>query len=97
MPKSINPSLVDVPCGTVDCNPLFWQLLNKAPDHIRAEQHSRGSHTGQGTNWAGGYITYEIYDQRRPDWPTEEVEEWRQKIEWEIVSHLNQQNEMKVR
>lgn len=95
MAKSDFPQLVDVPkCSR--CDDVFWSELNRAPDYICAEWESRGTHGGTGTSWVGGYDTYEIYDERRPDWPTEEVERWRAEIEWAISSHLNQNN-VKVR
>jgi hypothetical protein len=84
-----NPQLVDVP-NTSECQDLFWRTLNNAPGHIQAEMHSKGSHTGQGTSWAGGYETWEIYDERRPAWPTEDAEKYRDEAEWSIVSHLQQ-------
>ncbi len=71
-----NPQLVDVP-KMENCQDVFWQEMNRAPGHIQAELHSSGSHGGQSTSWAGGYETWEVYDERRPDWPTESAEKWR--------------------
>ena len=83
--------LVDVPCGRIDCREFFWAVVREAPAYIQARFHSRGTHIGRDTNWAGGYETYEIYDERRPDWPTAEVEEWRDEIENRISAFLQQQ------
>lgn len=90
MPKSEFPQLVDVP-KSKGCADIFDAELKKAPTHIQAEWESRGTHGGTGTSWAGGYDTYEIYDERRPDWPTEQVEEWRDRVEFAITLHLQQQ------
>jgi len=93
-----NCQLVDVPTGSkVNCSDLFWKVLNRAPSYIRAELHSKGSHTGRGTSWAGEYSTYEIFDSRRSDWPTEEVEEWRNEIEFAIIEKIQQIKSLKVR
>jgi len=93
-----NACLIDIPTGKTDCRPLFNRLMKKAPTNVKAKVHARGqNHTGNGTSWSGAYDTYEIYDPRRPDWPTEEVEQWTGKISWEITSYLNQQREMKIR
>ena len=91
-----NIQLVDVP-KMHECEKVFQSMLRKAPGHIKAETHSTGSHGGTGTSWAGGYTTWEIYDSRRREWPTEEAEQWRSEIEWAIVEHLQQQKERKVR
>jgi hypothetical protein len=95
MTKSDFPQLVDVPKAN-NCSGVFWSELKKVPAYIQAEWESRGTHGGTGTTWAGGYDTYEIYDERRPEWPTEEVEEWRDRIEFAITSHLHQ-NRISVR
>jgi len=72
--------------------------MQRTPGHVKAKIHAcNQSHTGRGTAWAGAYDTYEIYDTRRPDWPTEDAEEWGREIEWTIIVHLRQQREMKVR
>lgn len=84
------PQLVDVP-KSHGCADVFSAEMKKAPAYIQAEWESRGSHGGTGTSWAGGYDTYEIVDSRRPDWPTEEAEEWRARVEWAICEHLNQE------
>ena len=88
MSKSQNPQLVDVP-KSYGCGDVFSAELKKAPTYIQAEWESRGTHGGKDTSWAGGYDTYEIYDERRSDWPTEEAEEWRARLEWAICENLN--------
>ena len=93
-----NPQLVDVPNSEkTNCTDKFWEVLNRAPDYILAELHSKGSHTGNGTTWAGSYQTFEIFDGRRPDWPTEEVEKWAKELEWSIIECVGQQTKNKVR
>jgi hypothetical protein len=87
--------LVDVP---YKCRAIFRSALNQLPNHIKAKIHARNqTHTGRGTAWAGAYDTYEIYDVRRPDWPTEDAERWGREMEWAIITHLRRQREMKIR
>jgi hypothetical protein len=87
--------LIDVPHS---CRSVFKVALGRAPDHIKTKVHaSNQTHTGRGTAWAGAYNTYEIYDVRRPDWPTEDAERWGREMEWAIITHLRRQREMKVR
>jgi len=89
MSRSEFPQLVDVPKAH-NCADVFSAELKKAPTYIQAKFESRGTHGGADTSWAGGYETWEIYDERRPEWPTEEAEEWRARVEWAICGHLNQ-------
>jgi hypothetical protein len=80
---------IDVPTGTkFDARDLFNDLMRKAPPYIDAVKETMGSHTGRGTIWAGGYITYVVYDKRSPDWPSEEAEQWGTIIDYSISETL---------
>lgn len=87
--------LIDVPHR---CRSTFRSATARMPFHINTKVHARNqTHTGRGTSWAGAYDTYEIYDVRRPNWPTEDAERWGQEISWAITSDLQQQRKGKIR
>ena len=87
---NLNPH-IDVP-DRDECKQAFARSIARFP-WLQVEARGIGTHTGQGTSWAGGYRIYELIDPLSPAFGmTGRVAEAATEIEREVIYALGGKN-----